>query len=337
MTSFGKLLVSGILLVLAGAAYAYMVWGPKPVAVMLDPVLYPLYPSVQWGSAHTATTTDGAGVGIESVPIKDTNDIAAVTAPFTKYYDDKLAQAGWTRDMSREAGGPGAEVSYYTKGQQFAIVSFHSDFKVRPADAPAQCPCDVTLSLMSGTQEGPTPGEVQATHEYHDTVLGFSVTLPTALASSTNDALWSVDPAYQYQAKGPSKEIPGVKFTIPSSLAAGTNLAQDTYVSVEHLASSTPAGSCDAAAFLADPNAKSRIVKEGFLAYSVASSTDAAVGNRYEETVYARAGTNPCIAVRYFVHYAAIENFPEGSVHAFDRDALFATFDQVRRSVRLRQ
>jgi hypothetical protein len=60
MTSFGKLLVSGILLVLAGVAYAYMAWGPKPVALSLDPVLYPLYPSVQWGTAHTATTTDGS-------------------------------------------------------------------------------------------------------------------------------------------------------------------------------------------------------------------------------------------------------------------------------------
>jgi hypothetical protein len=125
-----------------------------------------------------------------------------------------------------------------------------------------------------------------------------------------------------------------VKFTIPTSDAAGTNLAGDTYVSVEHL----PAGqACDAAAFMPDPGAKSETVREGVLSYSVASSTGAGAGNRYEEWVYARLDSNPCIAVRYYIHYAAIENFPAGAVKEFDETSLLQEFDQIRRTLALPQ
>ena len=67
--------------------------------------------------------------------------------------------------------------------------------------------------------------------------------------------------------------------------------------------------------------------------YSVASSTGAGAGNRYEETVYALPGTNPCVAVRYFIHYGVIENYPAGTVQAFNQPALLATFDAIRRTL----
>jgi hypothetical protein len=302
---------------------------------VLDDSLYPLYSGVTWSAPEATTSPDyGQVVRVQASAAQNTMNIASATTPFEQYYHDKLTAAGWSQDLMREASGPGAEVSVYTKGDQIVVVMFSSVFHVRQPDAPVQCPCDVTLTLMSGTQQGPTPAQQLDARTYRDTALGFSIVLPTALASSTSDSLWSVDPAYQYQAMGPGKEIAGVKFTIPSSLASGTNLASDTYVSVEHLAAGKK---CDAAVFLSDPRAKSRVVKEGALTYSVASSTDAAVGNRYEETVYARQDSNPCIAVRYYVHYAAIENFPDGAVKAFDKAALLDTFDQIRRSLRLGQ
>ena len=324
-----------VLIVLAVGFYWYgnQSGGTATPSATLNADVYPLYSGATWGQAEATTSPDyGQVVEVQSVPVTNTSDISAVSTPFTKYYDDKLTAAGWTPDVSREAGGPGAEISVYTKGDQFIVVMFSSLFHVMPADAPEQCPCDVTLSLMSGTQVGPTPAQVQATHVYNDSALGFSITLPTPVATAPSNSDYSVDPNYEYTEQGPGKSIPGVKFTIPTSEATGTNLASDSYVSVEHL----PAGAaCNAAAFLSDPNAKSQTAREGVLSYSVASSTDAAVGNRYEEWVYARQDSSPCIAVRYYIHYAAIENFPAGAVKEFDKAALLQEFDQIRRTLAL--
>ena len=119
----------------------------------LNADIYPLYTGVTWGAAVATTSPDyGQVTVVKSTAATDTTNIAAVSTPFTKYYEEKLTAAGWVRDMSREAGGPGAEVSVYTKGEQFIVVMFQSLFKVKHADAPSECPCDVTFSLMSGTQ-----------------------------------------------------------------------------------------------------------------------------------------------------------------------------------------
>ncbi|MCA9730335.1 MAG: hypothetical protein KC729_21825, partial [Candidatus Eisenbacteria bacterium] len=68
------------------------------------------------------------------------------------------------------------------------------------------------------------------------------------------------------------------------------------------------------------------------VSYSVASRREAAAGNRYEETVYAIRGTRPCVAVRTLIHYGVIENYPP-ETHAFDREALGATLDRMRKSL----
>ena len=142
---------------------------------------------------------------------------------------------------------------------------------------------------------------------------------------------YKVNDAYVYQALGPGKDIHGVSFTIPTSTAQGTNLADDTYVSVESI---PKVENCDASLFL-DRSAgiATSSVSDGDMTYSFASSTGAGAGNRYEETVYALPGTNPCVAVRYFIHYGVIENYPQGAVHAFDHAALIAEFDKIRKSL----
>jgi hypothetical protein len=53
--------------------------------------------------------------------------------------------------------------------------------------------------------------------------------------------------------------------------------------------------------------------------------------------VYAIPGTKPCTAVRYFIHYSVFENYPPGTVKAFDHAALVATFDAIRRTLRINQ
>ncbi|MHB8860545.1 MAG: MliC family protein [Minisyncoccota bacterium] len=149
--------------------------------------------------------------------------------------------------------------------------------------------------------------------------LGFSIRYPGG---------YTLDEAYQYQELGPGKDIPGVKFTIPASIALGTNLAADSYLSVEEI---PQVQGCTAAFFL--DHGAAREVADGGMTYSVASTTGAGAGNRYEETVYALPDTNPCIAVRYFIHYGVIENYPPGMVRRFDRQAILDQFDAIRHTL----
>lgn len=117
--------------------------------IELEADVYPLYDGVEWGEAEIL---EGGLVRVVSKPIVDTTDIASIAMPFTEYYHDKLTEAGWKQDLMREAGGPGASVSYYAKDGRFIVVSFESEFKAKHAEAPSECPCDVTLSLTSGRE-----------------------------------------------------------------------------------------------------------------------------------------------------------------------------------------
>lgn len=150
-----------VLLLVAAGWYWYAGQGngvavPDTAAATLNADLYPLYSDATWGSVEATSSPERGLVSIvRSVPFADTMDIAAVSMPFTKYYDDKLIAAGWTEDMMEAASGPGANISVYRKDGQFIAVSFQSVFKVRQPDAPVQCPCDVQLTLLSGTQATP--------------------------------------------------------------------------------------------------------------------------------------------------------------------------------------
>ncbi len=167
----------------------------------------------------------------------------------------------------------------------------------------------------------PDPGGLQQVYE--NGTEGFSIRYPNG---------YTVDQNYKYQELGPGKDIGGVKFTIDPSIATGTNLSSDTYLSVEEIPQAT---SCDAAMFLDSGSMRSNATTTTIdgTEYSVASSTGAGAGNRYEETVYALPGTNPCVAVRYFIHYGVIENYPAGAVQQFDEAALKSQFDAMRKTL----
>jgi len=159
---------------------------------------------------------------------------------------------------------------------------------------------------------------------YQNTDKGFSLRYPTG---------YTVDESYTYQELGPGKDIGGVKFTVASSTTAGTNLSSDTYLSVEEIPNAT---TCSASLFV-DKGAQLSTVTENGTTYSMATSSDAGAGNRYDETVYALPGTNPCVAVRYFIHYGAFENFPAGTVTQFNEAALVDQFDTIRRTLTIGQ
>ncbi len=174
----------------------------------------------------------------------------------------------------------------------------------------------------------PDPGNLP--QAYESGTEGFSMRYPAG---------YKVTGDYQYQEMGPGKNISGVSFTIPSSTSSGTNLGSDTYLSVEEIPQ-TPPAECTADLFLAlGGNGALNVATttENGTTYSVASSTGAGAGNRYEETVYAISGTNPCIAIRYFIHYGVLENYPAGSVQAFDKQGLLDQFNEMRGTLTIGQ
>lgn len=169
----------------------------------------------------------------------------------------------------------------------------------------------------------PAPSEqTPTTQTATSTALGAVISYPSN---------YSLNSTYSYTSFGPQKPISGLSLTIPSSMATGTNLASDTYVSVEQL---PRAKNCTGDIFILD-NVKTSTVVESGTTYSVATTSGAAAGNRFEETVYAISGSKPCTAVRYFVHYGTIENYPAGEVREFDRAALLGSFDTIRRTLSL--
>ena len=158
---------------------------------------------------------------------------------------------------------------------------------------------------------------------YHDGVVGFTLRYP---------ADFMVTATYTYSGLGAKKTIPGIKFSIPTTTATGTNLSAGSYISIEHLGTST--ATCDAGAFLRPgTHGSSTDIAENDVAFSFASSSDAAAGNRYEESVYAIPTSHPCLAIRTFIHYTALGNAASGTVKAFDRATLEKTFAAIRSSV----
>jgi hypothetical protein len=166
-----------------------------------------------------------------------------------------------------------------------------------------------------------TAAQAAAWHHYTDATLGYRIAYPAG---------WTIDTGYAFSGLGPGKEIKGVAFTIPASMTTGTNLAGDTKLSVESL----PGSGCTPAQFV-DPANDVRTLHANGRTYVAATSEDAGAGNRYETAIFVIQGTSPCIAVRYFVHSAAIGNFDPGAVQAFDHAKLIAAFDRIRATLRL--
>jgi len=155
---------------------------------------------------------------------------------------------------------------------------------------------------------------------YRDSKLGFSISHP---------ADYTVNDAYAYQALGPGNDIRGVSFTIPEHMAKGTNLSSDTRISVEVLRSDT---SCAPDQFLS--NVQERHSESiGPLRFAVATSNEGAMGNRYEEAVYAISSSSPCLAVGYFIHSTNVGAYDPGTIAPFDRTALGRQFDEIRRTL----
>ncbi len=158
---------------------------------------------------------------------------------------------------------------------------------------------------------------------YTDAKYGFSISYPLG---------WKVDAKYVYDALGPGKGIPGVAFMIPVSMASGTNLSSDSYIAVEFMPA---APVCDSGRFL-DYVDKSFAMTDAGRRYSYAEVGEGAAGNYYEQRIYALTDSKPCVGVRTFLHSTNIGNYDPKTVRQFDREALLAQFDRIRRTLVLR-
>ncbi len=141
---------------------------------------------------------------------------------------------------------------------------------------------------------------------------------------------FTVDESYANTSVNPKKPIHGVKFTIPMDMATGTNLSPDTYISIESL---PHAKKCTGDIYISANVHPTDLNDSNGVVYSVATTTGAAAGNIYEELVYAIADSNPCIAVRYYIHSGNIDNYPAGSVQEFDHQKLIDAFDTIRHAI----
>ena len=175
----------------------------------------------------------------------------------------------------------------------------------------------------TATPLSPTPQETPSMSTYATST--FSIQYPSN---------FSVDESYTYD-QFAGKPVVGVSFTIPESLASGTNLSSDSYLSVEWL---PRAKNCTGDIYIV-PNVKAFELTVGTTTYSVATTTGAAAGNIYEEQVFAVKGSSLCTAVRYYIHSGNIMNYPpegESAVREFDKSALIRAFDQIRDSLVVR-
>ncbi|MDE1875061.1 MAG: hypothetical protein KGI79_01925 [Patescibacteria group bacterium] len=154
---------------------------------------------------------------------------------------------------------------------------------------------------------------------YSNETFGFDIKLPPG---------FTVDESYVNTELGPGKEIPGVSFTIPASLASGTNLGVDSYVSIEELDNVV----CEPSDFLS-VETTGEPVAIGNNLFMYATSTGVGAGNIYEESIYITQKGARCYAVRYFIHSTEIANYPPGAVRPFDRQKLLALFDSVTASL----
>lgn len=178
---------------------------------------------------------------------------------------------------------------------------------------------------LSGAEPEPTPAPeapvvVDTLQTYASTTWPLSIKYPQGYTADANYTNTSVNP---------QKPIMGVKFTVPMEMATGTNLSADSGISVEQL---PRANNCTGDIYLA-ANVRPVSVTDGGVNYSVATSSEAATGNLYEEYVFAIASSVPCTAVRYFIHSTSLSNYPEGTVREFNKAALLAEFDEIRRSL----
>lgn len=172
----------------------------------------------------------------------------------------------------------------------------------------------------------------------------FTIFFPFAISQACPEHEWNsfTDPAKIYSVSYPKDwhkgalatgaQAKGISFRVSESLTKGTNLSDDTAISIETIADAN----CKPSQFDEDlVGAKLTTVKSDGRSYTSASGEDAGMGHRRETQVFVIDGTSPCIAVRYFIHSTVFENYDPGTIKRFDRADIIKVFDHVRKSIKI--
>ncbi|CAN5755382.1 hypothetical protein BH11PAT2_BH11PAT2_02170 [soil metagenome] len=177
------LLVVGLI---AGYVYFHSRGNPViPAATLLSADAYPLYPGAKWGVVATATKDSFVGHETVAEPVKNITNISSVSQPFENYYKQKLTASGWIVDNDFAAGGPGASITAYRKGAEYILTQLSTVFKAGGQNEPAQCPCDVTLSLFSGERNATPANSVSDDYKNSEyTIEGSPVRLVNGVAET---------------------------------------------------------------------------------------------------------------------------------------------------------
>lgn len=131
--------------------------GESPAFTIVHPKLsndvYPLYGGVDWNKPQverfTIGTTTYSGASVASVPVTATMNPATVFTPFENYYAQTLRSLGYVVDNQLAAGGHTGGQTAYRKGHSLILTRFNIVYHAVPANAPSECPCDVTVSVFS--------------------------------------------------------------------------------------------------------------------------------------------------------------------------------------------
>ena len=155
------LIIIVMIIIIAGASVAIFGWPRAKISQSPDATAelkladdaYPLYSGAVWGKPSVGTVTLGtstvSAVEADSVPVMKTMSPADVFLPFENYYAAKLISAGWVVDNSLAADGPGSGITAYRKSGQVMEINYQSQFLNVSDNAPEQCPCNVSLSIVS--------------------------------------------------------------------------------------------------------------------------------------------------------------------------------------------
>lgn len=271
-----------------------------------------------------------------AAPAQPTLPGAPTPTPALTYYcaDHKTMQVAFTTDP---ATGGGRAALTLSDGRTFALPQAMSGSGMRYEATSTRYGTDVafigkgddafltedgTVTYGNCTAATVTASDAPGYALYTDEGKTFSFAFPLNVQVAGNAIGFSPD----WSALATSSGLALARLTVPKSYAPGTNFND---------ASFTVGASADPEALAACATAQGATAtpaKIGDMQVTELTAHDAAAGNRYDTTSYRVVHNGECYAIEYTIHYGAIENYPKGSVKAFDEAAVAAALDEVAKS-----
>ncbi len=296
----------------------YWVWVIVILAV-LAALLYFVTGSAPKGAGTTATSAASApvtfycGQGNTLSATFGKNDVVLALSDGTNY---TLPQTMSGSGIRYEYTSTGADIVFASKGDTATLSSSASTTDMRYSQCTA---ANVTNAATAGYDL------------YTDRSEAFSFEFPTEFQVTGTEMGYSQ--AWAQDATTSGQML--ARIYVPQSFEAGTNFA-DAWLTVG--VSSDPSAIATCLENPAPvPNATSAQATIDNLPFTKLTFAGAGAGNRYDTTSYRIVRDNQCYAVEYTVHYGVLQNFPKGSVKAFDEAKVRLALDAVAKSFQFLQ